>query len=1359
MSAPDKDGTGPASKNGTFDARPSYSETIDSAIRYLIARQREDGGWGEFEDGESTVYSTSLVSFFLKPFEQSHQLADTLSKACLYILRKQGEDGQFGTSPAELLETALATLALSGKEGDAPIKKAFDYLLAKRLADGSWNNDPVCTVLVTTALCSRGAHRIETVSLSEEIESDDGRTKVWVPSKDAGAVKGQIVDVSTGAPITGTTVFVKSDPNLKDISDESGYFLIGEVTPGPQKIKVMTSDYMQQVILIDVERESVADLGVISLAPLSAFEFVDFGKNPNEGQPDRDVKKDQKRKVSLAIRRKREDHDPKLPAYINGNVFDLVTKRPIGKASVVFAGRAPVTTDDQGTFFIRNVEAGECQINISSDGYREQLYTGSIHSGQVKDILVYLTPERVDHTSEELSAPIRDIESTDFDNESPLTNSAASDETETYGRQPNASLDITQACEPAIIDGGIRFNIWLRASKTQGKPALLSAYTNSAGDRITLCCDRPMSSPGEKYSSFVAHVNGREHATITTSVNRSDSTKVDLALSTPIRAGQTVTLTHVVDYAHSSGDHELSAFLEYPVVNNVLPLLHAQDGFGYSGLIAGKPIAETVFMSAFNQWPSGFYKNVLAFAGAVYDGQHIWMIPANADSVIRISKETGVMKSYNNWPPGFRKGNLSFEGGVFDGQHIWMIPANADSVLRIDKDSGVMTEYKDWPPDFKKGGHAFAGGVFDGQYVWMVPSYAESVVKVDTGTGVMTGYNNWPASFKKGGYAFAGGVFDGQCIWMIPANADSIVKIDKDTGVMTEYNSWPFEFKKGSHAFAGGVFDGQRVWMVPYYADRVVTVDSVTGEMSWFHQRPTEFTNVEYAFTGGVFDGENVWLIPLNADSVVRINTITGSIKGLNHWPVGFSKGVNAFSGGVFDGEAIWMIPSSADKVVRFSSFSQLSVSSNITSNDYFNLYISQDKSNEGLFSGHGNNWSSVYSFNSKLVPGVTNYLHIKCVDQTGPVAGLIGDFTLNDQKFSFENHTQHCVTGEDCWNVYTDKFGGNVEQISPICKNGMGKWSTRFGIDLNAQWIWTNWGKDYDTRYFSTPIYYSPEPSDILTNVRVVTSLPSNNVVIEENSFTKEPDIITKDAGKTLIEWRFGKVEVNKMEGLSFSLRLKDVVPGSETYISHGTEVYYEDANGRQVKTELGPCIVPVPEAVASSRQNESLRQTGAVEDIDKEQTSADMSTGSEKVAPRPVESIQETEHADLAESLPVRDTEEEIKYLCSGKINVQPNPVYQGLAVNITYKIDKACLKTSENVVYSIDVANVVTGETKKTFDVQFKSERTNVAEGNFVLSMTGFTPGRYEAVLNAGEEKTARQSVARAEFEVRQIDVIVT
>ena len=109
-------------------------------------------------------------------------------------------------------------------------------------------------------------------------------------------------------------------------------------------------------------------------------------------------------------------------------------------------------------------------------------------------------------------------------------------------------------------------------------------------------------------------------------------------------------------------------------------------------------------MTGYNTWPMGFTKGNNAFSGGVYDGTSIWMMPMNADRVIKITPSDGSMTGYNTWPTGFTKGIVDFCDGVYDGTSIWMIPANADRVIKINPSDGSMTGYNTWPTGFTKGG-------------------------------------------------------------------------------------------------------------------------------------------------------------------------------------------------------------------------------------------------------------------------------------------------------------------------------------------------------------------------------------------------------------------------------------------------------------------------------------------------------------------------------------------------------------------------------------------------------------------------------------------------------------------------------
>ncbi len=1203
---------------------------IDTALHYLFSNQNEDGGWGGRQGEESNIFMTVMTIMTLQQFSQTTELANSIDKATGYLASKQNQDGGFGAGLSNVYDTALVYIVLAGAPIDAKILyRASAYLYSSRLENGSWNDDSYSTALALRALCCSGSYSMEILlpekedavvvgpaeDASTDIPAFSGMVKEDIsgqpgPEKDAeisgypdtltivdqveilnaeesreggSAVKAEIIQkeekrddkkkvsllarrkasayaaqelglaaavheaaafdpqLSGGLPlVTPGSIIGKvfddvSKGPVQDVSitltgglsaktDSRGTFVINEVMPDTYKILIYKEGYASQSHEDIVLTDTTTEMRAIYLIPLCL---------ESDSEPLSEMITD-----NPAIH-----HVPESPfMFISGVITDASTNKSIANViTKVLETEHSFQTLSDGFYTLSDINLLEFNVEVSASGYNKKVVEIRESTWGVHTIDVILEPSRT-----------------------------------------QMWIKPDQMLSPAVIppdeDKQVKIGIRLEGIKVASAPIALYAITNTIGDCVTIAFDKSMADPSDKYGQFTVLVDDILKHVISAALNALDTTKIDLTLESPVAQGQIILLSYLTGDVESAEGNQLKSFNNQAVVNKVSAPIYNQGGFGFSGFIAPNPLGNSIIMTGYNQWPPGFYKSVLAFAGSIFDGQCVWMVPANADSVVKIEKDTGVMTGYNKWPSGFKKGNLAFAGGVFDGQFIWMIPLNADRVIKIDKDTGEMTGYDQWPSGFSKGGHAFAGGVFDGHYVWMVPSYADRVIKIDKDTGEMTGYNEWPAGFIKGGYAFASAVFDGQHTWMLPANADRVIKIDKDTGEMTGYNQWPAGFIKGEYAFAGGVFDDKFVWMVPYYADRVIKIDMDTGEMTGSNQRSSDFNKVEYAFAGAVFDGQNIWMIPLNADKVVKIDKDTDAAMTYNQWPAGFSKGINAFAGAVFDGQNIWMIPSYADKVVRLSSFSTISVSANVTANDTFYFYISQDEAVDGVLIGQGSRYSSTYSLNTSLVPGVTNYLHIKGTDSMGPVAAFIGDFTLNDDSFSFANGRQRLLTGEGCWEAFTDAFGGTKEKVTTICKNGMGKWATRFGIDLNAQWIWTKGGEDLATRYFSTPIYYSSVPIIPITDVKVINTIMQPDVVVNENSFTREPHAIEKEKGRTIVEWRFDRISLGQREDISFDVTLKKPVSGEDRLVSHNLEVFYVDAINKQpVHIELGSRFVHV--------------------------------------------------------------------------------------------------------------------------------------------------------------------------------------
>jgi|GEM_PF-3091047 len=1197
----------------------SGDNAIPAALRYILSLQREDGGWGTSEDGPSSVHMTAMALMALGRFPPDDQGHVALEKATGYLLARQHADGGFGDSLSTVHETALACHALEGVLVDPKVVlRAKQYLIPAQSENGSWNDDLYSTSLALEALLATRDGGAGTVAVGEETGVEEREREGVQPGDGKGGYPGSAGAPSADLDRTGT------EGGDEGTSPKGQFAAANERT----KISLVSRRRANAAPAPDAAQETVSTGRSVIVRSVDT-DRKEYGPNETvlicstiENRSEADF--------SIVVNAQLAD--------ARGHIVD-VAAHETGPAVKLGAGASESVTllwntgmSQPGAYSVRFHIADPASGSVVDE---RKLAFVVIPSAGVDDLDLVVTPSHLNQDETrtiEMQLTLQNRSNTDAvmnvetlvkDPEGTVIHEARTDVevpsslpektlelpalTHDFNRcgqylvevsvrsgdvlcgqvrsgirvAPATRIEIVKTLDPATVtpdgDKEVRVGIRLEGVGATANPSLLSAVTNTGGDRITLAFDKAMAEPGGDVPLFTVTADGAPYPVAAVRLRESDITRIDLVLAAAVSRGQGLLASYSGSSLTCVEGNPLLPFDNETVSNRVSPPIFNQDGYGFSGHIAPNPLAVRTVMTGYGDWPRGFYKNVLAFAGAVFDGQAIWMVPANADSVVRLDAGTGEMTAFNHWPEGFRKGNLAFAGAVFDGQAIWMVPANADSVVRLDTGTGEMTAFNHWPEGFSKGGHAFAGGVFDGESIWMIPSYADSVVKLDTGTGEMTRLSAWPKGFSKGGYAFAGGIYDGRYIWMVPANADSVVRVDTRTGEMSAYGGWPEGLGRVEYAFAGGVFDGRYIWLVPYYADRVVRVDSQTGEMTGHHRRPEGLSKVEYAFAGAVFDGQGIWMIPLNADRAVRIDKDTGEVTEYPDWPQGFIKGVNAFAGGVFDGEGIWMIPSYADRVVRISSFSSLSLSAAITASDVFSVYISQDESVEGRLAGQGRGWSSVHTLHAPLVPGITNYLHVKCVDTAGPVAAFMADILLNDESFRFADGSRHLVTGEGAWRVCTDGFGGTEGQVTTVCKNGEGSWSTRFGIDLEANWIWTGRGVDRGARFFSTPVYYSAVPVAPMEDVVITERVAGGKVTVDERSFTREPSRVERGEDGTTVEWRFKEFRVGQREDLIFKVTLKDTIPGEERLVNRSLRVAYRDAQGEEAYRELGSSHVHV--------------------------------------------------------------------------------------------------------------------------------------------------------------------------------------
>jgi len=111
---------------------------------------------------------------------------------------------------------------------------------------------------------------------------------------------------------------------------------------------------------------------------------------------------------------------------------------------------------------------------------------------------------------------------------------------------------------------------------------------------------------------------------------------------------------------------------------------------GAFGMDALGPASFTI-----SAWPVGYVHTTSAFAGGAYDGKSIWLVPASADRLIRIpAMYPHTMEAHGPvgaaWPAGFVKSGASFAGGVFDGTQLWLVPGgSASALIRLRRETPV----------------------------------------------------------------------------------------------------------------------------------------------------------------------------------------------------------------------------------------------------------------------------------------------------------------------------------------------------------------------------------------------------------------------------------------------------------------------------------------------------------------------------------------------------------------------------------------------------------------------------------------------------------------------------------------------
>ena len=262
--------------------------------------------------------------------------------------------------------------------------------------------------------------------------------------------------------------------------------------------------------------------------------------------------------------------------------------------------------------------------------------------------------------------------------------------------------------------------------------------------------------------------------------------------------------------------------------------------------------------------PSDSGVPVAGFAGATFDGQYLYFIPAGGYVAGHQLVRDGLVARFDtaadasfedpsNWAvfdtSTTNPAAVGFYGGVYDGHYVYPVPSrNVSNVVnglavRFDtsaqfEDAAAWTNF-DLALDLDTNAVGYSTGAFDGRYVYFAPNATTLAVRYDTQSGTFATPSAWSkynllsvideASADAAGSTssahFGESSFDGRYVYFV-ANSGPPVLVRYDTqGAFDDAAAWSSiniatanlnsTLNTNFTSVASAVFDGQYLYLAP----------------------------------------------------------------------------------------------------------------------------------------------------------------------------------------------------------------------------------------------------------------------------------------------------------------------------------------------------------------------------------------------------------------------------------------------------------------------------------------------------------------------------------------------------------------
>lgn len=173
------------------------------------------------------------------------------------------------------------------------------------------------------------------------------------------------------------------------------------------------------------------------------------------------------------------------------------------------------------------------------------------------------------------------------------------------------------------------------------------------------------------------------------------------------------------------------------------------------------------------------------------------------------------------------------------------------------------------------------------------------------------------------------------------------------------------------------------------------------------------------------------------------------------------------------------LAPVAACLMMAAASSSAAVLTSSMSVDNTYRVYISTSNNVQGTLFGSGADWMTTFTNSTSLVARTDYFLHVYAHD-TGGVAGFLGDFSLTGGGHKFSNGRNNLTTNTTDWMGNTTGFASTYGAVGGHGRDGVSPWGYRPGIADSATWIWVGDRETVNDAYFTTKITAVPEPTTV---------------------------------------------------------------------------------------------------------------------------------------------------------------------------------------------------------------------------------------------------------------------------------------